>query len=391
MQAYSKMCEYYSTMYQLELKVQQIEVRMIQMDMCMQVQQHIMDIGRCDQNPESCFNQMVTCVNFADISSAAGELSTIIANGNNALATMNKDLTAGINTLGISTGSSNAIVYATCGSSLTAQPNCCSEVSGSGGLVTTCPSQNSFLRVQTTSGSCQYPVVTNTCGIVGNFEYLACRGSTCTSGYQLPLPSTAGSKDTYQFKLYCFTSENSFTSAVGSNPVPGTSIDASKISSYKSTSNQWAFVYARGSGSSPSNSEDRCKCADLTPSAQCVTTGTTTGTTTPTQNKPPEITKFQPDKTTGCASTESPIPQVLLVTFTIDANDPDGKIISIDVVCKEGYHQNVPGSLPQQTVQGYTADCYYDTPETYTARIDMIDDKSSQKSEISTPIIVSQC
>ena len=141
MSAYGKMCEYLNTMYQMDLQIQQLEMKMIQMEMCMEMNQHMLDIGQCDKREESCFASMVSCVNFNDISSWTSQLTSIISSGNNALASMNTQLNNAANTFGTIAGTGYGTLQIGCdGKGMSDGEKCCGGkgLSGSGILQNTC-------------------------------------------------------------------------------------------------------------------------------------------------------------------------------------------------------------------------------------------------------------
>jgi len=79
MNAWMNYCKMVSQLYMLDMKIQEIEIQMIQMEMCMERQQHELDIGRCDKREESCFNMMVDCIKFSQIRSSMQDINSIMS------------------------------------------------------------------------------------------------------------------------------------------------------------------------------------------------------------------------------------------------------------------------------------------------------------------------
>ncbi|HJW96726.1 MAG TPA: hypothetical protein VJ485_01015 [archaeon] len=109
-QSYSKLCEFLQAQYRIDLEIQNMEIKMINMEMCMEVYQHQLDIGRCDKSPESCFTSITSCVNtgLSDVSSSADKLSDIVSKATNSLQQSTSILGSVYNSVGIVTGSSSS-------------------------------------------------------------------------------------------------------------------------------------------------------------------------------------------------------------------------------------------------------------------------------------------
>jgi hypothetical protein len=90
MEAYQKMCQYLQTQYQMDLEVQKMETRMIEVEMCMEQSQHMLDVGQCDKNPASCFSTMQSCVDdgISGIEKSAKNMAGIISESGTILGEM---------------------------------------------------------------------------------------------------------------------------------------------------------------------------------------------------------------------------------------------------------------------------------------------------------------
>ncbi|MCJ7816685.1 MAG: hypothetical protein MUP55_02400, partial [Candidatus Aenigmarchaeota archaeon] len=355
------------------------------MEMCMESNQHMLDIGQCNGREQSCFQTMVSCVNFQDIQSWISQLSTTIQNGNNALAGMNTALTNAatqVGTLGVY-GNYNAVVYATCGSGMGTAQSCCSETQGLSGTTISCNSQNSLLHVQTTNSNCNYPVITNAYGSQNNKEIFICQGNACNN-MNLDDPSLSpGSIIQYQFKLYCFQNQNSFTSNVGNIPlVSRTVFDASKISSYYVQS-QWTFTYGRGTGS---GGNPRCSC----PNINSGTTSGTGGITGDSSTQPPSITisSSQCSQLSPCQFAGNPI----TVTFSISAYAiGTNQLKQIKYDCKNGEgEKEVPSSsISPSGLTSTTVQCTYTNVVNDIVKFTAIDNNNRDNVDSYTIVITS--
>jgi len=259
MSAYSKMCEYLNTMYQMDLKVQQIETEMIKMEMCMEMNQHMMDIGSCDTRPESCFSSMVSCVNFGQINSWTNELSGIIASGSNSLGQMNTALQNAGNQIGLLGGGSygGTILYIRCGGDPAqsgTSVKCCSQSGllsgGTAGASNTCNAVTPTLYISADSQICKYPVVYD-----GNTPLL--EGSTSPYNFQ-----GISATRIYNIKLYCFPDSTTY---LANKP----KLISSQSIGY--TAQSITFTYNLGNG--PKGAPNPCTCDMSTTTQQ--TMGTT--------------------------------------------------------------------------------------------------------------------
>jgi len=78
MNAWVKICEMIGEQAAMEMDVQEIQMNMIKMDMCIEANQHMLDTGMCGQSPQTmlaCFNNLQNCVNFGKISSSMNSIT----------------------------------------------------------------------------------------------------------------------------------------------------------------------------------------------------------------------------------------------------------------------------------------------------------------------------
>jgi hypothetical protein len=206
-------------MYQMDLMIQQMEMKMIQMDMCMEMNQHMLDIGKCEGREESCFTSMVSCVNFNDISSWTSQLTSIISSGNNALAGMNAALqNVGTVTFGWGTGSYATRVWVKCGSE--SKSSCCDMV-WSGSYSSSSPPkkncQRQDIRLGVQNLDCKYPAIARKTGS-DNYIWF-CVGTGCDG--RAISTTTQTQNVEMKFRFYCFPDVNTANSkdAVEGKPV----------------------------------------------------------------------------------------------------------------------------------------------------------------------------
>jgi hypothetical protein len=205
MTAYTKMCDYLQSLYQIDLKIQQIEMQMIQADMCMQMQQHLMDIGNCNGNEQGCFSQMVSCVStYAQVDSWAQSLSTMVTNANSKLTGMTTILGTTATTVGGATGIGSVsgyygdYLYTQCGSTNTDE--CCTaapSVSWQG--TTACVAQQARLKLQPVN--CGYLAVASRTTYPTSSNYAWFCAGNCDNA-AIPYPTS--DKIVMEFKPYCF-------------------------------------------------------------------------------------------------------------------------------------------------------------------------------------------
>lgn len=80
--AWTSLCQMLSTLHQAQLKVQEIRLQFIQSETCMDIVQHQIDAGQCENNEASCFTEMSSCLNFANIDAAFGSLQNSLSQFN---------------------------------------------------------------------------------------------------------------------------------------------------------------------------------------------------------------------------------------------------------------------------------------------------------------------
>lgn len=226
MQAYTKMCDYLQSIYTIDLKVQEMEIRMIQMEMCTEMNQHMLDIGRCDGQEQSCFSSMVSCVNLGDLSSLSQSLSTMVSNSNSKLTGMTTILGSTVTTIGGVAGGGYGGYYSdiwvSCGGEQ--KNSCCSmKPQTAYGGSTQCIQQEARLRLQ--YSDCKYPAVAKKIEGSSTFTWF-CVGGSCDN--QIIEPPSIDKVDV-RFRYYCFP-DQSIAMTVG--VTPGRTVNEDNVKAY---------------------------------------------------------------------------------------------------------------------------------------------------------------
>ena len=73
----SMICSTIQSLHQLTVESFKMNIEMIKMDLCIQIEQHAIDTGGCENNPESCFNSLLSCFNFDDIDDSFDRMNKI--------------------------------------------------------------------------------------------------------------------------------------------------------------------------------------------------------------------------------------------------------------------------------------------------------------------------
>jgi hypothetical protein len=79
MTAQGNICEMLSKYYEIQIKIIDAEMEMIQMQMCLDVIQHEIDSGRCENREQSCFSQTASCLRFGEVSKVIGDMSSYMS------------------------------------------------------------------------------------------------------------------------------------------------------------------------------------------------------------------------------------------------------------------------------------------------------------------------
>jgi hypothetical protein len=77
-QTLTNLCQLIASKYQIDLAVQRIEMDMIRMQMCMELNQHMLDVGQCRGREESCFNALLSCMNFGNVDNWMNSLNGVM-------------------------------------------------------------------------------------------------------------------------------------------------------------------------------------------------------------------------------------------------------------------------------------------------------------------------
>lgn len=218
MNAWMNYCKLVSEMYQLDMKIQEIEIQMIQMEMCMEQNQHMLDIGKCDGREESCFNQMVSCVKFSEIRNSMNDINKIMddsATDSKKMGNAFDDLGKAVDTIGVVFGGA-AGKYATiqmrCNDRTlnTKDDFCCNVYSGLSGSPPECKSKTQLKLIIVSKGDCNV-IITEQCNENSqNCVYFE-QGGWSKEVDLLSPPKTL------TFKFYCYDSVDRYSRDSSSN------------------------------------------------------------------------------------------------------------------------------------------------------------------------------
>ena len=78
LQTWISFCELISQVYKLNIKIQELEIKMIRMEKCIEMNQHMLDTGQCKGNEERCFSQMLRCVEFGEVNDWMNQISHVM-------------------------------------------------------------------------------------------------------------------------------------------------------------------------------------------------------------------------------------------------------------------------------------------------------------------------
>ncbi|MBI4182229.1 MAG: hypothetical protein HY520_04655 [Candidatus Aenigmarchaeota archaeon] len=76
--AWGTICEMVSNLYEAQIRIQNIRLQFVQSQFCMDLIQHQIDAGQCEQQEFSCYQRIVGCLNFADIESGLDGLNSLL-------------------------------------------------------------------------------------------------------------------------------------------------------------------------------------------------------------------------------------------------------------------------------------------------------------------------
>jgi len=73
MNTIKNICEMYSEYHQMMIKLSEIEMQMLEMQMCLDLYQHDIDIGNCDGKEINCYQRITSCLKMGEIQQAMGD------------------------------------------------------------------------------------------------------------------------------------------------------------------------------------------------------------------------------------------------------------------------------------------------------------------------------
>ncbi len=87
-------CDLITKFYEAQMQISKIYMARIQMEMCIQMQQHMMDTGMCKGREEECIDRVIKCINdgMTDITQAAKDASQAIAEAGKSVEQFSKNL-----------------------------------------------------------------------------------------------------------------------------------------------------------------------------------------------------------------------------------------------------------------------------------------------------------
>jgi len=207
----TSICDMISQYYQLTMKMNEAEMEMIQMQMCLDLHQHEMDIGNCDGREESCFSSITSCMRWNEIQNAMGDIGRFSSNINRDAARMTNAWTEfgeGLDDAGIGYGAGgrgSASLVVSCGGNDNTERCCDFEAtpttSNSGSGVN--KDYNDYQVRVLGQINCEYPVVYKN----GQPFLEGKTSSSTTSLHGFSSPTI------WKFQLYCFKSSQQYQNA----------------------------------------------------------------------------------------------------------------------------------------------------------------------------------
>ncbi len=209
MQMWQAFCQMISNQYQANIQVQQMEVQFVQMEMCMDIAQHQMDVGNCNRpgQAQGCFNTMVSCIDFGKIQNNLNQLNQYQQQNANLIGQAANSLTAIGDALQVFAppegGDTSLTVY--CGGS--AKDGCCGYTRQTAGTTVT-TNQGTYSNLQSvtlpTKISVQALDPTGSCRGQGKQVWYSLNGAPQVRGIQNQDATTVFSSTGDQvFAIYC--------------------------------------------------------------------------------------------------------------------------------------------------------------------------------------------
>ena len=214
MQMLTNLCNLIASTYQIDLTVQRIQMDMIKMQMCMEINQHMLDIGQCRGREESCFNALINCVSFGNVNSWMNALNSIMQQVRQTAQNMGSASNrfwfgyggsrGGFGTLFGAGGQSSFHVVCNQGGGDTSTTGpCCSKYLHG----TTC--MDSKIKVMRQGGYCNYPVVEmvkpdNSRTRIYVNQYYVIEPTIISSG------AVSGDEVEVKYEFYCFDSSENY-------------------------------------------------------------------------------------------------------------------------------------------------------------------------------------
>ena len=247
MNMWQKYCELISLYYNTLIVAQKMQISLKQMQFCVDIVQHNIDLGDegpCKAGQElSCFNQLVSCLNFGNIDSAIGQLTGLMRQSSNVVGELGKS----IEDFGQGLAKFDFLAGGSASGTLSIQKNngplqngieACNRRAGKkttpapwlGG--SSCqPDDTDNLNIRVIRGTgCEFPVV-----LVDNS--LLCSGNECANKiYNIDEIGTT-TKNTYT--LYCFRDPEAYVK------------HSSNLGDYKNSGQQDVIILADTKGINP--------------------------------------------------------------------------------------------------------------------------------------------
>jgi hypothetical protein len=213
MTAVSGFCNTIASFKQVMIEMQRVYMERIHMELCLNVIEHMLDLGQCQGAEESCFDKMVSCVNFDRISNALSGVQTAMGHAQS----YTKEMTSGFVQMGEAMQRIGDIIEDSRATLIVRVDD--RPFSGSGVCITRGKSATGsgclLKRISLyTIGyrNCGYPVIMD--DNTGE-EIQIGSGSITLDSEKIANELKDGQSKTYQFQLYCFTDEKDYAAHSG--------------------------------------------------------------------------------------------------------------------------------------------------------------------------------
>ncbi len=272
-QTIQSICNMISQSYQLMIRMKEAEMEMVEMQMCLELYQHMLDTGMCEGREQSCFQGIQSCIKWGEVRGVMNDVNTYMNNINSEMNKIDRAWAkagkawdkAWPTTPGAAGAYGKANLQVTCGGN---PGSCCNAFvksrSDFGNPV--CGYNKLEIKVMKITG-CNFPVVRmSTDGTNYNMEPI-----TGTTSHTIEL-QTLTQPTKYYFKLYCFENGEDYASTNMEEATPATampytfevSVDRNNDCDCQDSGEYLSVPSPSGTSSSAIG------CCEQTPGATCV-------------------------------------------------------------------------------------------------------------------------